>query len=84
MPIPKRQRSTLHRTRQPRSRFAVNFFTVEQHRLTIPGLQQVRARIGRLGDRRSRNQSAVHGYGQFAVIGIERRGVKDRRGAGKN
>ena len=37
MPIPKRQHSPLHRTRQSGGRFAVNFFTIEQHRLTILG-----------------------------------------------
>ena len=72
MPIPKRERHPLSPTRQPRPRITVNFFPVQQHRLTVFGLQQMRTRRG---NRSTRNQHTINRRSQ--LIGIKRSRVKN-------
>ena len=79
MPVAERERGALCGAGQSRGRFVVDFFTVEQHWLAVLGQEQVCVRVGRLGDRGARNQTAVHRYGQLALTGIEGCGVQDRR-----
>ena len=72
MPIPKRECDPLSPTRQPRPRITVNFFPIQQHRLTVFGLQQMRTRRR---NRSTRNQHTINRRSQ--LTGIKRSRVKN-------